>query len=83
MPKCKESRGGCPTRPAHIGEHILKRQYDLKMKEVDCRKLLSVDKGPLTKGEQGKHRRSLEYFARILRFVGVDSRQCGYAGIGK
>jgi hypothetical protein len=83
MPRSEASRGGCPTRPAQIGEHVLKRQYDLKLKEVDCRKLLSVDKSPLTKREQGKHKRSLEYFASILRFVGVDSRQYGYAGIGK
>jgi transcriptional regulator with XRE-family HTH domain len=53
------------------------------MKAVDGRKLLGVDKSTLTKWEQGKHRRSWEHPARFLRFLGIDSHQRGYAGIGK
>jgi len=65
-----------PTHPAHIGEHILKRRFDLKMKAVDCRKLLGVDKSTLTKWEQGKHKPSRRHFARIVRFLGLDSHRC-------
>jgi hypothetical protein len=32
-----------PANPRHIGEHLKKRRFDLKMKAVDCQKLLDVD----------------------------------------
>lgn len=36
-----------PANPRHIGEHVRKRRFDLKMTAVECRKVLSVDKSTL------------------------------------
>jgi transcriptional regulator with XRE-family HTH domain len=61
-----------PEHPKHVGEHILKRRYDKKMPAVECQKLLGVDKGTLTRWEQGKHKPSRKHLERILRFLGYD-----------
>jgi len=49
-----------------MGEHILKQRYDLKMKAVDRRKLLGVDKSTLTKWEQGHHKPLPSPAARLI-----------------
>lgn len=59
-----------PTHPLHIGEQIKKRRFDLKMRAVECRKTLGVDKATLTRWEQGEHKPSREHRAEIARFLG-------------
>jgi DNA-binding transcriptional regulator YiaG len=59
-----------PEHPKHIGEQILKRRHDLKMPAHECQKILGVDKGTLTKWEQGKHRPNPANLAKINQFLG-------------
>jgi DNA-binding transcriptional regulator YiaG len=61
-----------PTTPTHIGKHIKKRRFDLKLKATECQKLLGVDKSTLTNWENGKHRPSRQAHAGIVRFLGYD-----------
>ena len=58
-----------PKEPKHIGEHILKRRYDLKMPAVECQKILGVDKSTLCNWEQGKHEPSTENRKKIQWFL--------------
>lgn len=56
-----------PAHPSHIGEHIKKRRFDLKLPACECQKLLGADKSTLTKWECGNHRPTRNHLARITR----------------
>jgi DNA-binding transcriptional regulator YiaG len=58
-----------PANPRHIGEHIKKRRFDLKMPAVECQKILGVDKSTLLNWEQGRHEPSNENRKKILEFL--------------
>jgi len=59
-----------PAHPRHIGEHIKKHRFDLKMTAVECRKILGVDKSTLTKWEHGNHKPNRKNHAAIIRYLG-------------
>ena len=63
-------KDGCPDLPSHIGEHIKKRRYELKMPAYECQRILRVDKSTLTDWERGRHKPWRENLARITRFLG-------------
>jgi len=44
--------------------------FDLKMRAVECRKILGVDKSTLLNWEQGRHEPNRENRKKILRFLG-------------
>jgi DNA-binding transcriptional regulator YiaG len=61
-----------PANPRHIGEHIKKRRFDLKMPAFECQKILGVAKETLSNWERGKHEPGKEVRRRIIRFLGYD-----------
>ncbi len=61
-----------PTNPAHVGEHIKKRRFELKLKSVDVRRILGVDKGTLTRWERGTHQPSKPFLQKISEFLGFN-----------
>jgi transcriptional regulator with XRE-family HTH domain len=62
----------CPEHPRHIGEHIKKRRFDLKLPAYKCQKILGVDKGTLTDWERGKHQPCRQNQKQIIKFLGYD-----------
>ncbi len=63
-----------PKNPEHIGEKIKKRRYELKMKAVDCQRILGVDKGTLADWESGKHEPVPKMHGRIAKFLADQPR---------
>ena len=61
-----------PATPRHIGEHLKKRRFDLKMTAVECQKILGVDRSTLLNWEQGRHKPNDEHSAKIALFLGND-----------
>jgi DNA-binding transcriptional regulator YiaG len=59
-----------PQQPRHIGEHIKKRRFDLKMPAHECQRILGVDKGTLSDWEHGVHKPCQKYSAKIIKFLG-------------
>ena len=66
--------------PSHIGQHVKKRRFDLKMSAAECQRLLGVDKSTLTRWEQGKHNLSGKVREKIVRFLGYDPAQDNPSG---
>ncbi len=62
-----------PTQLNHIGDHIKKRRFELKMKAGECQKILGVDKSTLTRWESGQHRPGKELWSKIVCFLGYDA----------
>jgi DNA-binding transcriptional regulator YiaG len=61
-----------PADPRHVGEHIKKRRFDLKLRMSDCRLILGVSKRTLIGWEKGSHKPSRRMRKRIVRFLGYD-----------
>lgn len=61
-----------PANPAHVGEHIRKRRFELKLKSVALRRMLGVDKATLTKWERGTHEPSKPFRQKIAEFLGFN-----------
>jgi DNA-binding transcriptional regulator YiaG len=62
-----------PAFPRHIGEHIKKRRFDLRMTAVECQKILGVDKSTLLDWELGRRKPSRQNREKIARFLGAAS----------
>src|SRR5262249_29104550 len=58
-----------PAHPAHIGEQIKKRRFDLKMTAVESCKILSVNKSTLGNWERGRFKPSRQNRKKIERFL--------------
>lgn len=71
-----------PENPTTIGEHILKRRFDLKMPAWVCQEILGIDKKTLADWELGKHRPNLAYKAKIIEFLGYEPECGGFAAPG-
>jgi DNA-binding transcriptional regulator YiaG len=61
-----------PIKLNHVGDHIKKHRFDLKMKAVECQRILGVDKGTLADWEAGRHTPTMKNWARITNFLGYD-----------
>lgn len=61
-----------PANLRHIGEHIKKRRFDLKIRVSDCRLILGVSKRTLIGWEKGSHKPSRRMHNRIVCFLGYN-----------
>jgi DNA-binding transcriptional regulator YiaG len=61
---------GCPTEFKHIGDHIKKRRFELKMTAVECREILGVNKDTLADWEAGRHEPGKRFKPVIVGFLG-------------
>jgi len=61
-----------PADPRHVGEHIKKRRFDMKMTLAECRGILGVSKGTLIGWEKGAHKPQRRMRERIVAFLGCD-----------
>ena len=59
-----------PANTRHMGEHIKKWRFDLKMNAVECQKLTGVDKYILRKWQSGRHEPRRQAREVIVRFLG-------------
>jgi DNA-binding transcriptional regulator YiaG len=64
--------GQYPAEPRHIGQHVKRRRFDLRMTAAECQKILGVDKGTLRDWEKGKHQPARKARERIARFLDYD-----------
>ena len=61
-----------PTQLNHIGDHIKKRRFEVKMKAAECQRILGVDKSTLTKWESGQHQPGKVMWSKIATFLGYN-----------
>lgn len=59
-----------PFNPQTLGEHLMKRRMDLEIPKIEVARRLGVTEEAIYAWETGMHYPYINYFARIIKFLG-------------